>query len=303
MRIAIMGAGGIGGNAGARLVAAGEDVALIARGPHLQAIRDNGLKVLSKTTGDLHIHPAMATDDPTEVGPVDVVLLTTKLYDLETATELCKPLLGPDTAVISLLNGVDAADRMVPILGAAPVVPGVAYTTANVDAPGIVRHVSGPHLIGFGELDGRRSARLDAFDTVANAAGIETNYTDAIENLLWRKFVLLVAVAGVCALSRQPVGGMRDDPELMAMFIGTADEVIAVAAAKGIDVASVKAESFKFADTAAADLKPSLLVDLERGNRLEIDWLSGTVTRLGRELGVPTPINQAIWASLRPLAG
>lgn len=298
-----MGAGGIGGNYGARLASAGEEVVLIARGAHLAAIRENGIAVLSEFSGDLQVQPAIATDDPGEVGPVDFVLLTTKLYDLEAATDLCKPMLGPETAVISLLNGVDAAERMIPIIGRDHVVPGVAYTTANIVEPGVVRHVSGPHLIGFGELDGSRSARLNAFDTVANAAGIETNYTDAVNELLWQKFVVLAASAGVCALSRLPVGGLREDPELMALFTAAMEEVVAVGRAKGVDTSGFRDDGLNFVKNASPALKPSLLVDLEQGNRLENDWLSGTVTRLGDELGVPTPINQTIWACLRPRAG
>lgn len=190
-----------------------------------------------------------------------------------------------------------------PILGRDHVVPGVAFTTAHLIEPGIVRHISGPQMIGFGELDGGRSARLDAFEAAANGAGIETDYSADVENLLWRKFVTLAAGAGVCGISRQSVGELREDPELLDLFATVMDEIIAVGAAKGIELAGAKADSFKFIENASPGLKPSLLIDLERGNRLEIDWLSGTVTRLGRELGVPTPVNQAIWAALRPHAG
>lgn len=302
MRIAIMGAGGIGGNYGARLAAAGAEVSLIARGPHLAAIKENGLAALSEFVGDVHIRPSVATDDPAEVGTVDIVLLTTKLYDLEAATELCKPMLGPETAVISLLNGVDAGERMIPILGPEHVVPGVAFTTAHLIEPGVVRHISGPQMIGFGELDGAPSARLDAFNAAVNGAGIESEYSNDVENLLWRKFVTLAAGAGVCGLTRQSVGVLREDPELLPLFGAAMDEILAVAAAKGIDLAGAREDSLAFVENASYGLKPSLLVDLEQGRRLEIDWLSGTVTRLGRELGVPTPINWTIWASLRPYA-
>lgn len=302
MRIAVMGAGGVGGNLGARLAAAGEDVALVARGAHLAAIRRDGLRVTSRFTGDLHVRPRIATDDPAAVGPVDVVLLAVKLYDLEEATALCRPMLGPDTAVISLLNGVDAAERMAPIVGQAHVVPGVAYTTANIDAPGLIRHVSGPHLIGFGEIAGGRSARLDAFDAVARRAGIETDYVERVDVLLWRKFTLLVAVAGACAVARRPMGEVRRDPELHALYTAASDEAIEVGVAKGIDVSESREAIETYLQNAAEDLKPSLLVDLERGRRLEVDWLAGAVVRLGREAGVATPVNHTIWASLRPHA-
>lgn len=302
MRIAVMGAGGIGGNFGARLAAAGQDVALIARGAHLAAIRDHGINIISPTAGDIKVRPAMATDDASEIGPVDVVLFTTKHYDLESAGALCAPLLGSDTAVISLLNGVDAAERLAPIIGASHAVPGVTYTTAMVEAPGVVRHVSGPQLIGFGEPDGAKSARLDAFDAVARAAGIETDYSQAVQDLLWRKFVMLVAGGGVCALARQPVGYIRDDAELRGLYEKSAGEVIAVAAAKGIDMSAEKEKAVAFIDNAAPDLHPSLLVDLQKGNRLEAEWLVGAVVRMGRDLGIETPVNEVIWAALRPWA-
>ena len=300
MRIAIMGAGGIGGTVGARLTAAGEDVTLIARGAHLQAIRDQGLQLDSETLGDTHVRPASATDDPGEVGPVDVILLTTKLYDLEAAADLCRPMIGPDTPVISLLNGVDAPGRMEPIVGAEHVVGGVAYFTANIIDPGVVRHVSGPQRIGFGELDGRRSSRLDAFDAAAQAAGIETAYSDNIQDLLWRKFVLLAPVAGICALARQGVGFVRADAELRPLLEDAIEEVVQVAAAKGFDVAEEKAKGMTFLDNSSPNLRPSMLVDLVGGKRLELESLSGTVVRMGHELGVDTPINRAIYAALTP---
>ncbi len=302
MRIAVMGAGGIGGNFGARLAAAGEDVALIARGAHLAAIKENGLQVLSETVGDIHARPRIATDDPAAVGPVEVVLLTTKLYDLDAAAARCKPLLGADTAVISLLNGVDSEDRMMPILGPEHVVGGAAYVTAHVIEPGVVRHVSGPQAMAFGELSGGRSGRLDAFDQVVRAAGIESRYSDKIWREIWGKFVLLAAVGGVCALTRQPMGGVRADPELRQLYADTVEEVLAVAAAKGIDLEADKARAaaLAFLDRSAPELRPSMLVDLDHGKRLELEGGAGAVVRLGRELGVATPINHAIWVALRP---
>ena len=304
MRIAVMGAGGIGGNFGARLAAAGEDVALIARGAHLAAMREKGLEVRSETVGDVHVRPRIASDDPAEVGAVDVVLLATKLYDLEEAAALCKPLLGPDTPVISLLNGIDSEERMIPILGPDAVVGGVAYVTAHVIEPGVVRHVSGPQAMAFGELSGGRSARLDAFAEVATAAGIEARYSDNIWREIWGKFVLLAASAGICALARQPVGALRADPELRALVEDAVEEVLAVAEAKevGLDRDEAWALTNWFLDNGAADLRPSMLVDLDHGKRLELDWISGAVVRLGRELGVATPINRTIWAALKPWA-
>jgi 2-dehydropantoate 2-reductase len=304
MRIAVMGAGGIGGNFGARLAAAGEDVALIARGAHLAAIRERGLKALSATVGDVHVRPRIATDDPGEVGPVDVVLLATKLYDLEAAAASCKPLLGPDTAVISLLNGVDSEDRMIPILGREHVVGGAVYATAHVVEPGVVQHVSGPQRMAFGELDGGRSARLDAFDAVARAAGIETIYSDHIRQEIWRKFVLLAGVSGVTAVARVPLGRVGADPDLRQLMDEVVDEVLAVARAEhiGLDDDAERARLETYMQNSAPDLRPSMLLDLEAGRRLELEGISGAVVRLGRQHGVATPINRTIWAALRPYA-
>jgi 2-dehydropantoate 2-reductase len=304
MRIAVMGAGGIGGNFGARLAAAGEDVALIARGAHLAAIRERGLRALSATVGDVHVRPRIATDVPGEVGPVDVVLLTTKLYDLEAAAASCKPLLAPDTPVISLLNGVDSEDRMIPILGPEHVVGGVSYVTAHIVEPGVVQHVSGQQRMAFGELDGGRSARLDAFDAVARAAGIETIYSEDIRQEIWRKFALLAGLSGVTAVARAPLGDVRADPELKQLMDDAIEEVLTVARARGIglDDDSERARIKAYMESSSPDLRPSMLVDLEAGKRLEVEGISGAVVRLGREHGVATPINRTIWAALRPYA-
>ncbi len=302
MRIAVMGAGGLGGNYGARLAAGGQDVAFIARGANLRGLRDRGLLVTSETLGDIRLETVRASDDPAEIGPVDVVLLATKRYDLEAALEATKPLLGPETAVISLLNGIDSEDRMIPILGRDHVVGGVAYTTAHLLAPGVVRHVSGPQRIAVGELDGRISARLEAFRAAAEAAGIECIVSDDIRGLLWGKFVMLAGVGGVATLARVPIGGVRDDSELRALADVAMAEIVAVGAAEGVALDDVLEAGAAFIETAAWDLEPSLLVDLKHGRRLEVEWLSGEILRLGRAHGIATPVHQTIWAALRPYA-
>ena len=302
MRIAVMGAGGLGGNYGARLAAGGQDVAFIARGANLRGLRDRGLLVTSEALGDIRLDKVRVSDDPAEIGPVDVVLLTTKRYDLEAAAEATKPLLGPETAVISLLNGIDSEARMVAILGPRHVVGGAAYTTAHLLEPGRIRHVSGPQRIAVGELDGRISPRLEGFAEVAEAAGIETLVSDEIQALIWAKFVLLAGIGGVCALARQPVGAIREDAELRALSHLSMAEIVAVAEAEGIEIPGAEAAGAAFIENSAADLEPSLLVDLNRGRRLEGEWFSGEILRLGRLHGVATPIHQAIWAALRPFA-
>lgn len=302
MRIAVMGAGGLGGNYGARLQAAGNDVSFVARGANLEGLRANGLTVTSEALGDIRLPSVQASDDPVRIGPVDVVLFTTKLYGLEAAAEACEPLLGPQTAVISLLNGIDSEDRMTPILGARHVVGGVAYTTAHLLRPGLVRHVSGPQRIAIGEMDGQMSPRLEAFREAAEAAGIETVVSDDIRRLLWGKFVMLAGVGGVSALARVSVGGVRDDPELRLLADVAMAEIVAVGTAEGVALDDAMAAGAAFIENAAWDLEVSLLIDLNHGRRLEAEWFSGEVLRLGRAHGIPTPVHQTIWAALRPYA-
>lgn len=301
MRIAVMGTGGVGGYFGAQLAAGGLDVYFIARGAHLAAIRKDGLKVVS-AGGDKLIRPAQASDDPAEIGQVDVVLFATKLWDVESAGALCRPLLGPETAVLSLLNGIDSEERLIPILGPEHVVGGVAYISAGIAEPGVVQHFALSPAIAFGELDGRRSARLDAFDESARAAGIDARYSDDIQRLIWDKFIFLAAMAGVTALSRQPIGPIREDPDLRRLLGDAIDEVLAVARATGVACGVERDGLISMVDGMAPGAKSSLLMDLEKGNRLEVAWLSGAVARLGDELGVATPAHRAIWAALKPFA-
>ncbi len=303
MRIAVMGAGGIGCNFGARLAAAGNDVSFIARGANLEGLRANGLSVASEFVGDIHLESVQASNDPRGIGPVDVVLFCTKLYGLEAAAEACEPLLGPATAVISLLNGIDSEDRLIPILGRQHVVGGTAYTTAHLLAPGRICHVSGPQRIAIGELDGHMSPRLENFREACELAGIDCLFTDEIRRFLWAKFVLLAGIGGVAALARASVGVLREDAELRALVNVSMAEIVAVGEVEGIDMAGAFDAGTAFIANSAADLEPSLLVDLRAGRPMEIEWLSGEILRLGRNHGVPTPVHHAIWASLKPYAG
>jgi len=301
MKIAVMGTGGVGGYFGGQLAAAGLDVHFIARGAHLAALRAHGLQILSPG-GDQLVRPVQAGDDPSEIGPVDVVLFATKLWDVESAGDLCGPLLGPDTAVISLLNGIDSEERLIPILGLGHVVGGVAYISAGIAEPGVIQHFAISPAIAFGELDGRRSARLDAFDEAARAAGLDARYSDEIERLIWDKFVFLAAMAGVTALSRQALGPIRQDPDLRWLLGAAIDEVLAVARAKGVACGVERGQLMQMVDGMAPGAKASMLMDLEKGNRLEVAWLSGAVARLGDSLGVPTPVHRTIFAALKPFA-
>jgi 2-dehydropantoate 2-reductase len=300
MRIAAMAAGGVGGYYGARLAAAGHDVFFIARGAHKAAIEKNGL-VVESVNGNVHVEKANVTDDPATIGPVDVVLFAVKLWDTEKAAEACRPLLGPNTRVITMQNGVDSYERIAPIVGAQRAVPGVTYVVTVIDRPGVIRQDSKFQSIICGPHDGRADAPLEAFVAAAKAAKIEITLSDNIERDRWHKFIFLSATSGATAVTRQTMGPILADPDTRRMFHDIMRETLKVGQAKGVKLADDFAdERLAFADKSVpASMKASMANDLDRGNRLELDWLAGTVSRMGRELGVPTPVNDTIYAALK----
>ena len=299
MRIAAMAAGAVGGYFGGRLASAGHDVSFVARGAQLEAIRNNGLKIESPL-GNLHLNNVRATSDPKEIGPVDVVLFAVKLWDTETAAEAAKPLVGANTRVITLQNGVDSAERVAPILGAEQVVGGSAYIASVIGAPGVISHTSQFARMVCGRIDGKPDAQLAAFTTAATEAGIDIAQSEHINRERWEKFVFLVGLSGATGTMRSPLGAILADADTRAFFSSLMEEVIALARAKGVPLRPDFLESrMKFADTAPPGMKASLLHDLERGNRIEVDWLAGKVVALGRELGVPTPANAAVYTVLK----
>ena len=299
MRIAIVGAGGVGGYFGSRLIASGEDVTFIARGAHLDAILESGLR-LESPKGDLHLRDVRATSDPATVGTVDAVLLTVKMYDLESAAASLRPLIGEHTVVVTLQNGVEAVDIVAAHVGRDHVAGGVAYVAAVIAGPGVIRHTSMDTLI-FGELDGRRSARLSELEAVCLKAGFSARVTDTIEIDLWAKFARLSVFSGMTAVTRSTMGVLREDPELFAMLKAACEETIAVGRARGIRLPeSVMSEIVQMVLSLPPHAKASMLEDLERGKRLELPWLSGAVVRLGRDSGVPTPIHTFIATVLKP---
>ena len=299
MRIAAMAAGAVGGYFGGRLAAAGHDVTFIARGAHLAAIREHGLKVES-VLGDLHLQNVQATSDPGSVGAVDIVLFAVKLWDTEIAAQAARPLVGPATRVITLQNGVDSVERMAPILGGDRVVGGTAHIATVVSAPGQVRHTSQFARLRCGRIDGRDDAQLSAFADAARGAGIDIAVSSKIDLDRWQKFVFLVGLSGITAATRKPLGAVLGDEDTRAWFIDLMREVLAVGQAKGVPLAREFLEDqIKFAHSAPYDFKASMLHDLEAGRRLELDWLAGKVVALGRELGVPTPANAAVYKVLK----
>ena len=302
MKIAVMGSGGVGGYFGARLAAAGNEVTFIARGAHLAAIRSEGLRVQS-SLGDVHVNPATATDDPTDVGSVGIVLFATKLYDTESAGELCRSLIGTDTAVISLLNGVDSEGQLSRILGAEHVVGGVARISAGIAAPGVIQHHSTFASIEFGELDGRQSNRLQQFLAIAREAQIDAQFRDDIVAAIWEKFIMLASFSAITTLTRLPAGPIREHSETWKLLQTAARETGAVARARGVQLPESAVDDIVQLIRGLPDgMKSSMLMDLERGNRLELEWLSGAVCRLGREASVDTPVHRVVLAALIPFA-
>jgi 2-dehydropantoate 2-reductase len=300
MKIAIFGTGGIGGYFGGRLAANGSDVTFIARGAHLAALKSDGLK-LQSALGDLHQKPVKASDDPKSVGPVDYVLFCVKMYDVESAAAACKPLVGANTTVVTTQNGVDTWERIAPILGEARVMGGVAQIAATIAAPGTIRHTGKLARIVFGDRGGAVSARAKALEEVCKAAGIDALATDRIDVEIWQKFVFLASIAGLASMTRRSMGTINADPDLRALLGEAVGEVVAVARAKGVDLGGGAAERVTQAIGAMpGEAKPSMLQDLERGNRIEVAGLSGKVAALGRELGVPTPVHRTIYACLKP---
>jgi len=300
MRIAVVGAGGVGGCFGAALAKAGADVTFIARGAHLAAMQSVGLKITGPR-GDTHLVPTQATDDPAQIGKVDVVLFCVKLWDVESAGEAIKPLIGPGTAVIPLQNGIDAAERLIPILGAAAVMGGVAQISASITAPGVITQVGAFMRMIFGELDGKRSQRGEDFLALCLKAGFDATLSEQIITELWMKFILLATNAGMTALARQPMGALRDDPDIRPYFISACQETANVARARGIPLPADALERVvELIDHMPPNMKASMALDLDRGNRLELPWLSGKVAELGRQFGVPTPTHSIIYAMLKP---
>ena len=300
MKIAVMAAGGVGGYFGARLAAAGEDVHFIARGAHLAAIQQGGLNIES-THGDLHISASQATNDPATIGTVDMVLFAVKLGDSEIAAEACKPLIGGTTSLIMLQNGIDGVSRLTPILGDQAVVGGVAYISSFIERPGtILQHGNFAHL-QFGEADGSKSARLGAFLSTCEKAGFDAELSPDIELAQWQKFTLLVGMSGATAMLRKSIGPILGDTTERKLFLNLMVETAAVGRARGIALdADYARDRLTFAETSLPPgMKASMLDDLERGKQLELDWLSGEVARLGRELAVLTPANDEVYAALK----
>src|SRR5262245_5962803 len=301
MRIAVVGTGGVGGYFGGRLAAAGEEVHFIARGAHLAALREHGLRIESPG-GNVHVPRVKATDAPAEIGPADLVFFTVKLYDTQSALALLPPLVGPQTLVVPFQNGVESIDLLTRAVGKSHVAGGTAYVAAVISEPGVIRHTAMNRLI-FGPLTSAPAPALPQLLAACQRAGIDAALSDRILVDIWAKFVRLSVFSGMTAVTRCPIGPIRADPELRAMTEAALHESIAVARAKQIPLpASTFAEIVAASDALPGSARSSMLEDLERGRPLELPWLSGAVVRIGEEVGIATPTHRLIVSLLRPHA-
>lgn len=300
MRIAILGSGGVGGYFGGRLAAACSDVTFVARGAHLAALRRNGLKITSPR-GNLHIPQVKTAETINEIETADLVLVAVKLWDTESVAANLKMIAERGAAIISFQNGVQKDDVLRKYVPAHSVIGGVAYIEATISEPGVIAHAGTMQRLLFGEYGRCKSARSEAFLSACQTAGIDAELSDAIEQLIWEKFVFLVGLSGTTSRFRTPIGPIRENAEKRAMLFETMREVVAVGRAKGVLLRPDFAEDrLAFCDTIPATMTSSMQVDLDRGNRLELPWLSGAVVGFGTQLGVPTPANAAIVEALAP---
>jgi 2-dehydropantoate 2-reductase len=300
MRVAVVGTGGIGGPYGASLAKAGADVTFVARGAHLAAIRENGLRI-EGDRGEIHIRPAQVTDDIAGIGVVDFVLFCVKLWDVEGVGQQLRAIVGSGTAVVPLQNGVDAAERLIPILGREAVMGGTAFVTGTISEPGVIRQTGSYQRMTFGELDGRLSERGQRLRDLCGTAGFEGVLSPDIRVPVWEKFILLVPLSGLHALTRVPLGKWRGDPDLLALYEAALRETVVVGLAEGVKLPpDCIANGLAMMQSMPAHHTTSMGNDLLRGNRLELPWFGGKVIELGCRHGIPTPVNGFIYAALKP---
>jgi 2-dehydropantoate 2-reductase len=299
MKIAAMGAGGVGGYFGARLQQAGHDVSFFARGRHLEAIRSNGLAIES-AHGNARLK-VRVFEDPRDADVVDVVLFAVKLWDTESAAERLRPVVGRDTVVIPFQNGVESIDRLRKFFPEKAVMGGSAYIGTRIKAPGVIEHTGQMARLQFGPVIPSQRAAAQAFLQACKEASIQAEMPDDIVKASWEKFVFLVGLSGATAVARAPIGVVRSDPDLRWLFEQAMRETWRVGRARGVALADDYIEArMKFADGLPADMKASLLHDLENRGRLEAPWLCGAVLRMSKEEGLEAPVNRSVYAALKP---
>jgi len=296
-----MGTGGVGGYYGGLLAQQGNEVTFISRGAHLYAIRHEGLKVKS-VHGDFTVFPANATEDPSRVEPVDLILFCVKTYHTDEAAQAIKPVVGPQTVMLSLQNGIDAAERIGKLIGMEHILGGATWLSSAVEAPGIIRQISQFRRIVFGELAGGRSERIQSIYEVLNQTGITVEISEDIQKVLWTKLVFITAVSSIGSLTRLPMGDYRSVLETRGLLSSIMQEVESLARAQGVNLdGDVVQKWLEFIDNSAPHIKPSMQLDVEAGHRTELESMIGVVGRKGRELGIPTPVADFVYASLLPI--
>ena len=295
MRIAIIGAGGVGGYFGARLQQAGAAVGFVARGAHLEALRRDGLKVESPL-GDIHLPRVNATDNAADLGQADIVWLAVKLWDTDAAIQSMKSVVGPGTGIISFQNGVHKDDVLRQAFGDKAVMGGVGYIAANIDRPGVIKHTGTMQRLIFGEYDGSRSARAEALLDACTRGGIDAVLSDDVRKAIWEKFVFLVGLSGSTTTMRATIGPIRSNPRTRAFLFDLMRETVAVGRALGVALPADYADQrLAFVDGLPETMTSSMHHDLNGRKRLEVSWLSGGVVQLGERAGLPTPMNRAVW--------
>jgi 2-dehydropantoate 2-reductase len=301
-----MGAGSIGGYFGGMLARGGNDVTLVARGAHLDAIRRHGLRVATDDQQFLLPCPAQvqATDDPSIVGPVDLLLLTVKTYHNATAIPAMRPLIDAGTAVLVLQNGVDSYQEVAQALGPEQVLPGAAYVEASLPEPGVVRQTGSVVRIVFGQADNRDSHRGQHIQQTLEGSGIPAQFTTDIHQSLWGKFLFIATLAGVTSLSRQTLAELLPRPEWRRVVVACLREIEAVGRASGVGLDSqIVEQTLAYMEGSLEQMYASMHADLMAGRPLELEALNGAVVRAGARTGMPTPINDLIYAMLKPYAG
>ena len=301
MRIVMMGSGGVGGFFGGRLAFSGEDVAFVARGAHLEAMQSRGLLIENEPQGNIHVPKVEASGDPAKLGPADLVIVSVKLWDTEDAARAIKPLVKGDTAVLSLQNGVIKDEILRREFPGESIMGGVAYVATHISRPGVIHQTGTMQRIIVGEYDGRVSERAKALHQALVRSGVTAELSHDVQRSIWEKFVFLVGLSATTTTTRKPLGAVRENPQSRAFLLEIMREVVRVGRAHGVALAEDYADQrLAFADTLPYDMTSSMAHDLERGNRIEVEWLSGGVVKLGKEAGVATPANESVCTMLAP---
>lgn len=301
MRIAVYGSGGVGGYFGSRLASSGEDVIFIARGAHLEAMRENGLQIKS-ILGDLLIHPVHATDTPENAGTVDVVLVAVKSWQVPEIADSIKSMLGPDTSVIPLCNGIDAPQQLADVLGKQHILGGLCLIVSFVSSPGVIQHVAvtKPHIT-FGDIERKSSRRYERILSTFENAGVSAEISDDIIAAMWRKYIFITSISGVGAVTRVPVGTFRQVPHSRRLLQATLQEIYNISIVKQIRLPeNIVDQTMSFIDKVDPEVIPSMQRDIMAGKPSELDAQTGTAVRLGKVTGIPTPVNSFIYSVLQP---